>query len=137
MDDLVANRLIRADGDRSVLTPSSFSLIRAFFGFRAFLLCPRSILEKPDEWIDGAIVYAFPSELYVAGSLSAGQPSRLYDGTSLLEMRFDRLLATRQLALRADRVVSAGRGLYAAACVTRAWRLVLGFERVEPPRAGA
>lgn len=41
VDDLVANRLIRADGDRYVLTPSSTRLIRGFLGFRAFLGLPR------------------------------------------------------------------------------------------------
>lgn len=41
VDDLVANRLIRAEGDRYVLTPSSIRLIRAFLGFRALLGLPR------------------------------------------------------------------------------------------------
>ena len=41
VDDLVANRLIRADGDRYMLTPSSTRLIRGFLGFRALLGLPR------------------------------------------------------------------------------------------------
>jgi hypothetical protein len=120
-------------------------------------LCPRSVFERPVEGLYGAIVYAcvaysyfhlfnmsetarrirILSELYSAGSLSAGQLSSLYDGTAVLEMRLDRLLATRQLARRTDRFVTVGCGLYAAARLTRAWRLVLGFEGVKPPRAGS
>jgi hypothetical protein len=117
-------------------------------------LCPRSGLDRPVEGLYGAIVYGCVAysyfhlfnmsetarririllELYSAGSLSAGQLSSLYDGTAVLEMRLDRLLATRQLTRRADRFVTVGRGLYAAARLTRAWRLVLGFEEVNPPR---
>jgi hypothetical protein len=41
MDDLVANRLVRADGDRYVLTISSTRLIRGFLGFRALLGLPK------------------------------------------------------------------------------------------------
>jgi hypothetical protein len=41
VDDLVANRLVRADGDRYVLTRSSTRLIRAFLEFRAFLGLPK------------------------------------------------------------------------------------------------
>jgi hypothetical protein len=41
VEDLVANRLVRADGDRYVLTPSSTRLIRAFLEFRAFLGLPK------------------------------------------------------------------------------------------------
>jgi hypothetical protein len=77
------------------------------------------------------------SEIYLAGSLDAGQLSRRYDGVAVLEMRLDRLLATRQLARRADRFVNAGLGLYVAACLVRSWRLVLGFEQVKPPRSRA
>lgn len=68
-------------------------------------------------------------ELHAAGSLTAQEISRLYSGASVLEARFDRLLATGQLELRADRFVGAGRLLYTAACLVRAWRVVLGFER--------
>jgi hypothetical protein len=41
MDDLVANRLVRADGDRYALTPSSARLIRGFLVFRAILGLPK------------------------------------------------------------------------------------------------
>jgi hypothetical protein len=68
-------------------------------------------------------------ELHVAGSLTAEEISRLYSGASVLESRFDRLLATGQLQVRADRFVAAGRLLYIAACLVRAWRVVLGLER--------
>jgi hypothetical protein len=115
-------------------------------------LCPRSLFERPIEWIYAVIVYGgvaysyfhlfnmsetarrirILSELYSAGSLSAGQLTRLYDDTAVLEARLERLLATRQLARRGDRFVTAGRGLYAAARLTRAWRLVLGFDSRRP-----
>jgi uncharacterized membrane protein len=68
-------------------------------------------------------------ELHAAGSLTAEEISRLYSGASVLEARFDRLLATGQLEARADRFVRAGRVLYMAACLVRLWRLVLGLER--------
>jgi hypothetical protein len=68
-------------------------------------------------------------ELHAAGSLSAEELSRSYSGASVLEVRFDRLLATGQLRARGDRFVGAGRLLYAAACLFRVWRLVLGLER--------
>jgi hypothetical protein len=68
-------------------------------------------------------------ELHAAGSLTAEEISRLYSGVSVLEARFDRLLATGQLEARADRFVKAGRLLYMAACLVRGWRLVLGLER--------
>jgi hypothetical protein len=68
-------------------------------------------------------------ELHAAGSLTAEEISRLYSGASVLEARFDRLLATGQLEARADRFVRAGRFLYMAACLVRLWRLVLGLER--------
>jgi hypothetical protein len=119
--------------------------------------CPHAILEKPVETAYGVVVYAcvaycyfhlfnmsetarrirILSEIYLAGSLDAGQLSRRYDGVAVLEMRLDRLLATRQLARRADRFVNAGLGLYVAACLVRSWRLVLGFEQVKPPRSRA
>jgi hypothetical protein len=41
VDDLVANRLVRADGDHFTLTPASTRLIRAFLAFRALLGLPR------------------------------------------------------------------------------------------------
>jgi hypothetical protein len=68
-------------------------------------------------------------ELHAAGSLTAEEISRLYSGASVLEARFDRLLATGQLEARADRFVRAGRFLYVAAGLVRVWRLVLGLER--------
>ena len=68
-------------------------------------------------------------ELHAAGSLTAEEISRSYSGASVLEARFDRLLATGQLQVRADRFVGAGRLLYMAACLVRAWRVVLGLER--------
>ncbi|HSL47958.1 MAG TPA: hypothetical protein VK878_02740 [Candidatus Deferrimicrobiaceae bacterium] len=68
-------------------------------------------------------------ELHGAGSLTAEEISRLYSGADVLETRFDRLLATGQLQVRAGRFVAAGRLLYMAACLVRAWRLVLGLER--------
>jgi hypothetical protein len=68
-------------------------------------------------------------ELHAAGSLSAEEISRLYSNASVLATRFDRLLATGQLRMRDGRFVAAGRLLYAAACLVRAWRLVLGLER--------
>jgi hypothetical protein len=68
-------------------------------------------------------------ELHAAGSLTAEEISRRYSGASVLETRFDRLLATGQLRMRAGRFVGAGRLLYMAACLVRAWRLVLGLER--------
>jgi hypothetical protein len=68
-------------------------------------------------------------ELHAAGSLTAEEISRLYSGADVLETRFDRLLATGQLQVRAGRFVAAGRLLYMAACLVRAWRLVLGLER--------
>jgi hypothetical protein len=68
-------------------------------------------------------------ELHAAGSLTAEEISRLYSGASVLEARFDRLLAIGQLQVRADRFVGAGRLLYMAACLVRAWRVVLGLER--------
>jgi hypothetical protein len=68
-------------------------------------------------------------ELHAAGSLTAEEISRLYSGASVLEAIFDRLRATGQLELRADRFVGAGRLLYTVACLVRAWRAVLGFER--------
>ncbi len=68
-------------------------------------------------------------ELHAAGSLIAEEISRLYSSASVLETRFDRLLATGQLQMRAGRFVAAGRLLYMAACLVRAWRLVLGLER--------
>lgn len=68
-------------------------------------------------------------ELHAAGSLTAEEISRLYSGASVLEARFDRLVATRQLQMQAGRFVGAGRPLYIAACLVRAWRLVLGLER--------
>jgi hypothetical protein len=120
-------------------------------------LCPRAIPEKPVEAIYGVVVYAcvaysyfhlfnmsetarrirILSEIYRAGSLNAAQLSSLYDGAAVLGMRLDRLLATRQLARRADRFVNVGRGFYVAARLIRAWRLVLGFEPVRPPRSRA
>jgi hypothetical protein len=75
-------------------------------------------------------------ELYRAGSLSVDEISRLYSGASMMETRFDRLLATGQLEMREDRYVGAGRLLYAAACVVRVWRLVLGFDRGAPRKVG-
>ena len=68
-------------------------------------------------------------ELHAAGSLTAEEISRLYSNASVLATRFDRLLATGQLRMRDGRFVAAGRLLYAAACLVRAWRLVLGLER--------
>ncbi len=68
-------------------------------------------------------------ELHAAGSLTAEEISRVYSGASVLEARFDRLLATGQLEARGDRFVRAGRVLYTAACLVRGWRLVLGLER--------
>ncbi len=68
-------------------------------------------------------------ELHAAGSLTAEEISRLYSGASVLETRFDRLLATGQLQMRANRFVAAGCLLYVAACLVQAWRLVLGLER--------
>lgn len=68
-------------------------------------------------------------ELHAAGSLTAEEISRLYSGASVLEARFDRLVATRQLQMQAGRFVEAGRPLYIAACLVRAWRLVLGLEQ--------
>lgn len=120
-------------------------------------LCPRAIPEKLVEAVYGFSVYAcvaysyfhvfnmsetarrirILSEIYLAGSLDAAQLSRLYDGAAILEMRLDRLLATRQLGRRDDRFVSVGRGFYVVACLIRAWRLVLGFEQGKPPRSRA
>ncbi len=120
-------------------------------------LCPWAIAEKPVEAMYGVVVYAcvaysyfhlfnmsetarrirILSEVYLAGSLDASQLSRLYDGAAVLGMRLDRLVATRQLARRADRFVNVGRGFYVAACLIRAWRLVLGFDPVRPPRSRA
>jgi hypothetical protein len=68
-------------------------------------------------------------ELHAAGSLTAEEISRLYSGAAVIEVRFDRLLATRQLEARAGRFVRAGCLLYLAACLFRVWRLVLGLER--------
>lgn len=69
------------------------------------------------------------SEIYLAGPLTAGEISRLYSGSALVETRIGRLVATHQLEMRGDRYVHAGRFLYIAACVTRGWRSVLGFDR--------
>ena len=41
VDDLVANRLVRVEGERYVLTPLSSRLIRAVLGFRALLGLPK------------------------------------------------------------------------------------------------
>jgi hypothetical protein len=68
-------------------------------------------------------------ELHAAGSLTAEEISRVYSGASVLEARFERLLATGQLEARADRFVRAGWLLYVAACLVRGWRLVLALER--------
>lgn len=68
-------------------------------------------------------------ELHAAGSLTAEEISRLYSSASVLEARFDRLLATGQLRVQAGRFVGAGRLLYLAACLVRVWRVVLGLER--------
>jgi hypothetical protein len=96
-------------------------------------LCPRTILEKPVEAVYGVVVYAcvaysyfhlfnmretarrirILSEIYLAGSLNTGQLLRLYDGTTVLGMRLDRLLATGHLVRQADRFVNVGRGFYA------------------------
>lgn len=120
-------------------------------------VCPGSISDHPVEAIYAATVYGcvaysyfhlfnlsetarrirILSELYHAGPLTAGQIGRLYDATSLLEMRFERLLATRQIEQRADRFVSTGRTLYLVACLVRAWRRVLGFRAVGPREPAA
>lgn len=68
-------------------------------------------------------------ELHAAGALTAAEISRLYSGAAVLDVRFDRLVATGQLKARGGRFVRAGRGLYLAACLVRGWRLVLGLER--------
>jgi hypothetical protein len=67
-------------------------------------------------------------ELHAAGSLTEKEILRLYSGASVLEARFDRLLATGQLEARSDRFVRAGRLLCLVAGLVRAWRLVLGLE---------
>jgi uncharacterized membrane protein len=68
-------------------------------------------------------------ELHAAGSLTEEEILRLYSGPSVLEARFDRLLAIGQLEARADRFVGVGRFLSLAASLVRAWRLVLGLDR--------
>jgi hypothetical protein len=68
-------------------------------------------------------------ELHAAGSLTAAEISALYTGTAVLDARFDRLVAPGPLETRGGRFVRAGRLLYLAAGLVRAWRLVLGLER--------
>lgn len=75
-------------------------------------------------------------EIYAAGSLSDQQISALYGASTVLELRLERLLAIGQLKLQDDRYVSAGRLLYAAARLARAWRVLLGSDR-QRPRGGS
>jgi hypothetical protein len=97
---------------------------------------PAALVRMPIAVTYAAVVYGCLAYAYFhlfnmseAGSLTAEEISRLYSGASVLEARFDRLLATGQLQVRAGRFVNGGRLLYAAASLVRAWRVVLGFER--------
>lgn len=109
----------------------------------------RSFLQTPIEVTYGCVVYSclaysyfhvfnmsetarrirILAEMYLAGSLTAGEISRQYSGSALVETRIDRLVVAHQLEMRGDRYMPAGRLLYIAARVTRGWRSVLGFDR--------